>query len=39
MTNKVAGKVAIITGGSTGMGLAPAKRFIQGGECYANISS
>ena len=31
MTNKLARKVAIITGGSTGMGLATAKRFIQEG--------
>jgi NAD(P)-dependent dehydrogenase (short-subunit alcohol dehydrogenase family) len=31
MTNKLAGKVGIITGGSTGMGLATAKRFVQEG--------
>jgi len=29
MTDRFAGKVAVITGGSTGMGLATAKRFVQ----------
>jgi NAD(P)-dependent dehydrogenase (short-subunit alcohol dehydrogenase family) len=28
---KLAGKVAVITGGSTGMGFATAKRFVQHG--------
>ena len=31
MTNKLAGNVGIITGGSSGMGLATAKRFVQEG--------
>ena len=29
MADKFGGKVAVITGGSTGMGLATAKRFVQ----------
>lgn len=29
MTNKLEGKIALVTGGSTGIGLATAKRFAQ----------
>jgi|HubBroStandDraft_4_1064222.scaffolds.fasta_scaffold129161_3 NADP-dependent 3-hydroxy acid dehydrogenase YdfG len=32
MKDKFAGKIAVVTGGSTGMGLSTAKRFVQGPE-------
>jgi NAD(P)-dependent dehydrogenase (short-subunit alcohol dehydrogenase family) len=38
MKDKFAGRVAIITGGSTGMGLATAKRFVQEGMDHVFIT-
>src|SRR5437016_5232443 len=38
MTKKFAGKVVVITGGSTGMGLATAKRFVQEGADHVFIT-
>jgi NAD(P)-dependent dehydrogenase (short-subunit alcohol dehydrogenase family) len=38
MRDKFAGKVAVITGGSTGMGLAAAKRLVQEGMAHVFIT-
>src|SRR6266852_7939146 len=38
MTKKFAGKIAVVTGGSTGMGLATAKRFVQEGMDHVFIT-
>jgi NAD(P)-dependent dehydrogenase (short-subunit alcohol dehydrogenase family) len=38
MSDKFSGKVAVITGGSTGMGLATAKRFVQEGMDHVFIT-
>lgn len=38
MSKKFAGKIAVVTGGSTGIGLATAKRFIQDGMDHVFIT-
>src|SRR6266852_6280545 len=38
MSSKFEGKIAVVTGASTGMGLATAKRFIQDGMDHVFIS-
>ncbi len=38
MPKKFAGKIAVVTGGSTGMGLATAKRFVQEGMDHVFIT-
>jgi NAD(P)-dependent dehydrogenase (short-subunit alcohol dehydrogenase family) len=37
MSNKFSGKIAVVTGGSTGMGLATAKRFVEEGMDHVFI--
>jgi len=39
MSKKFAGKIAVVTGGSTGMGLATAKRFVQEGMDHVFITA
>ena len=38
MSKKFAGKIAVLTGGPTGMGLATAKRFVQEGMDHVFIN-
>ena len=38
MLKKFSGKIAVVTGGSTGMGLATAKRFVQEGMDHVFIT-
>ena len=38
MAKKFIGKIAVVTGGSTGMGLATAKRFVQEGMDHVFIT-
>jgi NAD(P)-dependent dehydrogenase (short-subunit alcohol dehydrogenase family) len=39
MSEKFSGEVAVVTGGSTGMGFATAKRFVQEGMDHVFITS
>ncbi len=38
MSKKFSGKIAVVTGGSTGMGLATAKRFVEEGMDHVFIT-
>jgi NAD(P)-dependent dehydrogenase (short-subunit alcohol dehydrogenase family) len=38
MSNKFSGKIAVVTGGSAGMGLATAKRFVKEGIDHVFIT-
>jgi NADP-dependent 3-hydroxy acid dehydrogenase YdfG len=38
MSKKFEGKIAVVTGGSAGMGLATAKRFVQEGMDHVFIT-
>ncbi len=38
MGNKLEGKIAVITGGNSGIGLATVKRFVLDGTCFHHAS-